>query len=677
MNLNPPSPTVQRDRFLVCGLGRLGQHCVAILKEFDVTVSAIEQSATIRWEISNLTDFLADSLVGDCRQSTVLEQARVRECRAVLIVTSDESVNIETAFAVRLLNPQARLIVRSTRQTLNQLVGNHLGNFVAFEASQLPASAFAIAALDNELRGLIHLDGLLVRAIKTQIEVGHRWCDNRQLHELNTSTRRVLSRSSANSSTKPHFYDWQPNAVVQAGDTMAYIEVEERAVDSLRQTKPTRHSQPSLKAKCKNLLQTVSVRALSKQLQAFWQSSATYQSQRVAIVVGLALLTLLIVGMLALGFQYRHANWMLLLYAAGMMLLGYDAVFGALEPTSTIPAWLRLMNLLYMLAGTASVAILYALLTERLLAARFQLQRKRPPVPEEDHVVLVGLGRVGQQVAAFLQQLKQPVVGVSVIPLDASVLPQMPLVTSELTSALTRVNLEKARGIVVVSDDEMANLEVGLLARSIHSDIGIAIRVFSPQFGDNISRLLPYAKVLSAYALSAEAFAAAALGENVLSLIRLNEQTILVTEYQIKPEDSLCGLLLAEVAYGYEVVPILHQKQGESHRFMPTEDTRLEPRDRLVVLATIANLERIENQERTLPSCQLQVVKILSKNAIFDARAIISRVSGCSIAIADQVMKQLPDVLPIPLYNHQAQRLVRELSRVQVVARVVQHPGMV
>jgi phosphoglycerate dehydrogenase-like enzyme len=67
MSLNQPSPTVQRDRFLVCGLGRLGQHCVAILKEFDVTVSEIEQSATIRWEISNLTDLLANSLVGDCR----------------------------------------------------------------------------------------------------------------------------------------------------------------------------------------------------------------------------------------------------------------------------------------------------------------------------------------------------------------------------------------------------------------------------------------------------------------------------------------------------------------------------------------------------------------------------------------------------------------------------------
>jgi hypothetical protein len=65
-----------------------------------------------------------------------------------------------------------------------------------------------------------------------------------------------------------------------------------------------------------------------------------------------------------------------------------------------------------------------------------------------------------------------------------------------------------------------------------------------------------------------------------------------------------------------------------------------------------------------LPRCQLQVVKILSNNAIFDARAIISRVFGCSIAIADQVMKQFPNVLPISPYNHQAQQLVRELSRV-------------
>ena len=36
--------------------------------------------------------------------------------------------------------------------------------------------------------------------------------------------------------------------------------------------------------------------------------------------------------------------------------------------------------------------------------------------------------------------------------------------------------------------------------------------------------------------------------------------TILVTEYRIEAEDSLHGLLLADVAYGYGVIPIIYQQ---------------------------------------------------------------------------------------------------------------------
>jgi phosphoglycerate dehydrogenase-like enzyme len=34
---------LQLDRLLVCGLGSLGQHCVAALKEFGVSVIVIKQ----------------------------------------------------------------------------------------------------------------------------------------------------------------------------------------------------------------------------------------------------------------------------------------------------------------------------------------------------------------------------------------------------------------------------------------------------------------------------------------------------------------------------------------------------------------------------------------------------------------------------------------------------------
>jgi len=39
------------DHFLVCSLGSMGQHCVKLLKEFGVTVVAINISQPGSWEV--------------------------------------------------------------------------------------------------------------------------------------------------------------------------------------------------------------------------------------------------------------------------------------------------------------------------------------------------------------------------------------------------------------------------------------------------------------------------------------------------------------------------------------------------------------------------------------------------------------------------------------------------
>ena len=60
-----------RDQILVCGLGSLGQHCVANLKTFGVQVNAIELHPSDRWEIEDLPDLIDTLVIGDCRQTDV------------------------------------------------------------------------------------------------------------------------------------------------------------------------------------------------------------------------------------------------------------------------------------------------------------------------------------------------------------------------------------------------------------------------------------------------------------------------------------------------------------------------------------------------------------------------------------------------------------------------------
>ena len=42
------------DQILVCGLGSLGQHSEALLKEYGVTVSAIDEVQPKNWELPEL-----------------------------------------------------------------------------------------------------------------------------------------------------------------------------------------------------------------------------------------------------------------------------------------------------------------------------------------------------------------------------------------------------------------------------------------------------------------------------------------------------------------------------------------------------------------------------------------------------------------------------------------------
>ena len=43
-----------QDLFLVCGLKSLGQHCVAILKDYNVKVCAIDHIQPEYWEVPEL-----------------------------------------------------------------------------------------------------------------------------------------------------------------------------------------------------------------------------------------------------------------------------------------------------------------------------------------------------------------------------------------------------------------------------------------------------------------------------------------------------------------------------------------------------------------------------------------------------------------------------------------------
>ncbi len=688
-----PSPKSEKAMFIICGLGSIGQNCVAVLHQYGARVIAIELTQAIDWELPNLAQSVETVHIGDCRKASVLESAGIRDCRGILLVTDNERTNTEAAFAARLLNPNVRLVVRSSKQNLNQLLSKNLGSFVAFEPVDLSASAFAFAALGADVPGFFKLEDQWLRVVNREIQRGDRWCDRRQLRDLDTSFRRVLLHTSASSPSFQQFYSSDADATLMAGDTVVYIELLDRLVgyspqlstetESQQQTRSATQQRQSKKTSAASSQRRrlfgmpvlpILNGNIKQKLVEFWQSTAQYQTRRVAIICGVAVSVLWVLGIVLYSLHYPEIGLAEAFYAPVILLLGgYGDLFGgvkfAAQSTSAeeMSWWLRLFSLGLTLAGTAFVGVLYALLTEALLTAKFQF-KNRPPIPKQNHVVIIGLGRVGQRIAAILQDLKQPLVGIDSTALESSILPQMPMVVGNISEALTQVNLAQAQTTLVVLGDDMENLEIGLMVHAANPQSELVIRTQDQLFSNNVAQLFPYAQVLCAPALSAEVFAAAAYGEKILSLFHLKHQTILVTEYRIEPEDTLNGLLLAEVAYGFGVVPVLHQRSQSAANLLPSDDVRLEAGDRLILLATTQSLQRIERAESTPPNWQVRVSKAPNQDAIFEGANEITRISGCSIGAARQMMTSLPALVPIPLYKHQAQRLIRNLQKAQVTA---------
>ena len=679
------------DRFLVCGLGSLGQHCVANLKTFGVAVSAVDLTKPNDWEVPNLPNLLEKFLIGDCCNASVLEQAGVRQCRAILLVTQNERVNLEAALTARVINPSIRLVMRSDKQNLNQLLGQQLGDFAAFEPTQLSATAFALAAFGEELLGFFRLGEYRFQVVKQQITPDHPWCDKLCIHEVNTRTRQVLRHipsgqadfppnwwGEADSPYSPsaQFHTWLPNATLRSGDIVVTLKTE-FALNHIPRTK-IRRSGWRFERFWRRIRQIKGWRwkAVSRSVGQFWRSRIyKHQIRRVAILCGIIVAFLSIAGALLFRFHYPNQALTLLdaFYATIVLLLGgYGDLFGDLPPNQQIPWGLRLFSLGLTLAGTALIGVLYALLTEKLLTLKFQFLTRRPPAPLQAHVVVIWLGRVGQRVAAVLQELKQPIVGVTRQELEPDILPQMPLITGNIGNALTMANLPQAKSVVAVSDDEIQNLEMGLMAHRVNPDCRLIIRTYDQRFSDKVAKLFPYAQVLCASALSAEAFAAAAFGENVLSLFRLYYQTILVTQYTIDAQDTLNGLLMSEIAYGYGVKPILHQRLStDPPKAMPPDDIRLQVGDRLIILASIRGLRRIEQGQLAERQWQIRVEEARTHDARFDGAGEIARMTGYDIGAARKFMTQLPQVLPQRLYRHQALRLVRKLIKLRVKAQVL------
>ena len=666
-----PSNPLDLDYFIICGLGSLGQHCVVALTEFEVKIIAIELHCPVSWEIESLRDLLDDLIIGDCRHNDILNRAKIQKCRAALIVTTDERVNVETAIAIRQLNPSTRLVVRSEKANLNQLLSGQLGNYIAFEPTELSTTALTLAALGTKILGFFKLDGHIWQVYQRQIAAEDPWCDLSIL-SLENNYRQILAHSHENTTSELKLGGWDAIDSIRVGDTVIYLEI---AKDFNACLSRPRYFEPRVSRTRKWL--KILTYPFKQIFSFFTQLNFRQQIRRVALVNAIIIVHLMIVGTVLFRWYYPEISTLSAFLATATLLLGgYGDLFAELEDTSFTPWWIRLFSLILTVVGTVFVGVIYALLTETLLSSRFEFAKQPSPIPQQDHIAIVGMGRTGQKVKALLEKFNQRIVGITFkLNFYQQYASTMPLVIGNLETALTTANLYQAKSIVIVTDDEILNLETALMAKAIAPQLNLVLKTSGIRIASHLKTLLPTAQIVGVYAVAAVAFAGAAFGENILNLFRLGDNTILVTEYRVEADDTLHGLLLADIAYGYGVVPVVYQQPNRVSVFLPLDEPPLRVGDRLVVLATIDGLRRIEqgllNWEAK--QCQIRIERALISDAIFEGANAIARITGCSLTLARKTMNNLPQILPVWLYPNQAHRLIKELKNALVVSHLINH----
>ena len=111
------------------------------------------------------------------------------------------------------------------------------------------------------------------------------------------------------------------------------------------------------------------------------------------------------------------------------------------------------------------------------------------------------------------------------------------------SQAFTDADVQSARALAVVWQDDVGNLHAGLRAQELNPGLRLVLAIFNRRLGDHIRMLFPDCTVLSGTAMSAPSFVAAALDQPSPSHVRVQRRTLYVARPEdVAPGAVVCGL---------------------------------------------------------------------------------------------------------------------------------------
>lgn len=211
---------VHTGHIVLVGLGTVGTRVLRQLVDLGLDVVAIDRNPAARG-VKVAASLGIPVIEGDAAQEETLRAASIDHCQALVVVSTDDAVNLQAALHARAAREDIRVVLRLFDDDFARRVEAAFTINISRSVSRLCAPAFAAAMLERDVLTTIPVErhALLVAAIRVQ---PGSLLDGAPLSSADrVESTRVVGMTAAGS----EWVDWQPDPrrVLAAGDEIVVV----------------------------------------------------------------------------------------------------------------------------------------------------------------------------------------------------------------------------------------------------------------------------------------------------------------------------------------------------------------------------------------------------------------------------------------------------------------------
>ncbi len=216
----------------------------------------------------------------------------------------------------------------------------------------------------------------------------------------------------------------------------------------------------------------------------------------------------------------------------------------------------------------------------------------------KNHVVLVGLGKLGLRVLQQLIALRENVIVLeknseneNIAYAEQNGVPIL-VAHSRQSGVVDDLNIREAKSIILATSDDLANLEMALDARKANPAVRVVLRMFDQELAQKVKESFGIPVSFSTSALAAPLFATSSTDKSIVNSFYVGERLQVVAEMTVRSDSQLIGRTPGELQHQHQVFVISHGR-GDENRFCPASDVKLERGDRITVQTEPATLQTL------------------------------------------------------------------------------------